>query len=415
MLQQLDLTNNKISGNIPNEIGALTKLQSLDMSVNNLSGNIPKEISALTNLQALGMSSNDFSGYMPREIGNLTVLQTLYLSTNKLSGPIPSTFWHQSGLVDLALGSNNLSGEIPPSICNLRSLQVLYLSDNNLEGSIPDCMGNLSTSLVILPLNENKLSGLIPSSTFTKGCSLQSINLDGNKLEGTLPQTLVNCQDLQAINIGDNEIRDVFPVWMETLPLLRIYILRLNKFDGAILGSSNTENPFPKLQVLDVSHNVFVGSLPDRYFKHFRGMIDSKENYTDDEENLFVESISLILTLKGLDQLLERLLTTFTIINLYNHLLEGQIPQSNQLSTFGNESYMGNAGLCGFPLTRKCDRSDEKPSLQQEDDGESGFVNGFGWQPVVLGYGCGFIIGVFMGCGIIHYERPRWLLKFIFG
>ena len=54
---------------------------------------------------------------------------------------------------------------------------------------------------------------------------------------------------------------------------------------------------------------------------------------------------------------------TFLVkLNLSMNNLEGRIPQSTQLPTFGNESYAGNVGLCGFPLTRKCEGSDEKPS-----------------------------------------------------
>ena len=93
--------------------------------------------------------------------------------------------------------------------------------------------------------------------------------------------------------------------------------------------------------------------------------------------------------------------------------LEGQIPQSTQLSTFGNESYVGNVGLCGFPLTKKCEESDGKPD--EEDDDEYGFVDGFGWRSVVIGYGCGFVVGIGVVYMNIRSGRPRWLVKFFFG
>ncbi|XP_047944087.1 receptor-like protein Cf-9 homolog [Salvia hispanica] len=353
-----------------------------------------------------------------------------------------------------------------------------------LEGPIPKCVGNLSTSLVILHFNANKLSGLIPS-TFRKNCSIESINLNGNKLEGSIPQSIINCQGLRGIDIGDNEMRGAFPFWMETLPQLRILILRSNKFDGTMLVDSNTQQPFQKLQVLDVSQNAFVGSLPNRYFKNFRGMIDAKENQTDSEAYWFLRLIELKITVKGLEQLLERLLTTFTTIDLssnkfsgsippsvgnlnslrylnlsHNTLkehippslggmgllesldlssnkldgkipgglarltflaklnlsmnnLKGEIPQSTQLSTFGNESYVGNVGLCGFPLTKKCAPSDGKPVFPRDDEYE--FIDGFGWQCVVMGYGSGFVVGIGIGYMIIRSGRPRWLVEFFYG
>ncbi|XP_047944132.1 receptor-like protein 9DC3 [Salvia hispanica] len=106
--------------------------------------------------------------------------------------------------------------------------------------------------------------------------------------------------------------------------------------------SSKTEKPFPKLQVLDVSYNAFVGS--DRYFKNFQG-------------------------------------------------------------------------LCGFPLTKICEESDGKPDEEEEeeDDDEYGFVDGFGWRSVVIGYGCGFVVGIGSGYMIIRSGRPRWLVEFFFG
>ncbi|XP_042065433.1 receptor-like protein 9DC3 [Salvia splendens] len=309
--------------------------------------------------------------------------------------------------------------------------------------------------------------------------------MNGNRLEGMIPQTIVNCHDLQGIDIGENKIRGVFPFWMETLPQLRILVLRSNKLGGTFLVYSNTNKPFPKLQVLDVSQNAFVGSLPDRYFKNFRAMIDVKENQTNDGANSFLKTIELKLTLKGLDQLLQRLLDTFTTIDLSSnrfsgiippsvgnlnclrylnlshntirgHIppslegmsllesldlssnrldgeipdgcarltflaklnvsmnnLKGQIPQSTQFSTFGNESYVGNVGLCGFPLTKHCERIDEKSILSQDDDDE--FIDGFGWQCVVMGYGTGFVVGIGIGYMIIRSGRPRLLGEFIFG
>ncbi|KAH6835003.1 hypothetical protein C2S53_003780 [Perilla frutescens var. hirtella] len=229
-------------------------------------------------------------------------------------------------------------------------------------------------------------------------------------------------------------------------------------------------SPFPKLHVLDISRNAFIGSLPDEYLKHFRAMMDIVENVTEDEISWLPNYIESSFTLKGLDQSLERLLTAFTTIDLSSNLfsgnipnsignlqslvhlnlsqnnltghippslgnmsalesldlssnkldgeipseltkftflsklnlsmnnLVGQIPHSTQFSTFENDSYMGNSRLCGFPLTRKCG-GENRPNLvvpeeeEEEGDDQSDFVNGFGWQVVALGYGCGFVVG----------------------
>lgn len=75
-------------------------------------------------------------------------------------------------------------------------------------------------------------------------------------------------------------IEDVFPFWMETLPILRMLNLRLNKFCGD-LDKFTSRYPFPSLLdintadndhlsikhfqrpvIIDFSGNKFVGSVP---------------------------------------------------------------------------------------------------------------------------------------------------------
>ncbi|XP_057796940.1 receptor like protein 27-like [Salvia miltiorrhiza] len=281
---------------------------------------------------------------------------------------------------------------------------------------------------------------------------------------------------------------------MEALPELRVLVLKSNKFDGNMSLPSRSNLPIPKLQVLDISDNEFVGSLPQTYFKNFRAMMDVKENQTnltpsDDDDRYFLFFLEMRITLKGLDQLLRRLLKTFTTIdlssnnfsgsipdsignlnslrylnlshnNLTGHIpaslgnisvlesldlssnkldgripseltrltflaklnlsmndLVGQIPQSTQFSTFENDSYVGNLRLCGFPLTRKCNEENGQRMQPEEEDEEEeyGFIDGFGWKSVVMGYGSGIIVGIGIGCWIIRFGRPRWLVEFFFG
>jgi Leucine-rich repeat (LRR) protein len=49
-----------------------------------------------------------------------------------------------------------------------------------------------------------------------------TIKLNGNQLERPLPQSLANCTKLEVFDLGDNNIEDTFPSWLETLQELQV-------------------------------------------------------------------------------------------------------------------------------------------------------------------------------------------------
>ena len=81
-----DLSDNRLTGSIPPEIGNLKGLRNMHLSRNRLTGAIPPEIGNLTNLATLDLDGNQLTGTIPDEIGDLENLDTLNLSDNHLHG-----------------------------------------------------------------------------------------------------------------------------------------------------------------------------------------------------------------------------------------------------------------------------------------------------------------------------------------
>ena len=85
----------------------------IDLSSNRLTGEIPSEITHLVELVSLNLSRNQLTGQITPEIGNLQSLDSLDLSRNRISGRIPTSLARIDRLAVLDLSYNNLSGQIP--------------------------------------------------------------------------------------------------------------------------------------------------------------------------------------------------------------------------------------------------------------------------------------------------------------
>ncbi|KAL0725793.1 hypothetical protein Bca4012_040392 [Brassica carinata] len=117
----IDVSGNRLEGEIPQSIGLLKELIVLNMSDNAFTGRIPPSLSNLTNLQSLDLSQNRLSGRIPPELEKLTFLAWMNFSNNMLEGPIPqgtqiqtqdsSSFAHNPGLCGAPLKRSCGEGE----------------------------------------------------------------------------------------------------------------------------------------------------------------------------------------------------------------------------------------------------------------------------------------------------------------
>ncbi|KAI3507330.1 hypothetical protein L1887_22297 [Cichorium endivia] len=479
-----------------------TRLINLDLSHNKIAGEIPTYIWEAGNgsLSYLNLSRNQLTGiHEPYKVPDLAVLD---LHSNRLTGAIPvppptatyvdySDNLFNSSLPEsigenlifayfFSVSSNLLTGKIPEAICNATYLKVLDLSNNQLTGRIPRCLIEYGGNLGVLNLGNNSLSGRI-EGIFPSFCGLNTLDLHGNILEGEIPRSLVNCSMLEVLNLGNNKMIDTYPCFLRNNTSLRVLVLRSNNFHGSVRCDEQQHNNWSKIQILDIAHNNFNGTVPETCFWQWDAMMTRD----DDEKHLSFMVLSLnpyyyqdtvTVTIKGLELELVKILTVFTsidissnrfsgeipstigrlsalymlnvshnaftgsippsignlsqlesldmssnkltgeiplvlvtlsflsVLNLSYNQLNGRIPTGKQFQTFGNDSYEGNMGLCGFPLDIKCSGVIVPENAPTFEDS-----NGYDWQFILTGVGFGAGAAVVIGPLVLSKQgRNFW-------
>ena len=245
-LGYLDLSGNQLSGEIPEELGKLADLARLDLSENRLTGEIPAWLGVLSGLSYLSLGDNQLSGPIPPDLGQLSRLSGpiprllgrfsglgyLDLSKNQLSGPIPSELGQSSGLGYLDLSENQLSGPIPPGLGDLSNLRELHLNENQLSGEIPGELGKLA-NLKRLVLWGNQLNGEIPAWLGALS-RLSFLSLGGNQLSGTIPPELGDLPNLEELYLYENRLSGPIPPELGNLAGLDSLLLSGNQISGCI-------------------------------------------------------------------------------------------------------------------------------------------------------------------------------------
>lgn len=257
----ISLSNNNLSGNIPDEIGNLKQLTSLSMSWNNLTGELPLSLFSLSKLEYITLiGTNGLCGTLPENLGNLVNLQSLTLSINKFEGEIPHSIGNLEKLHSLYLENNNFSGELPVEMGNLKNMEWLLLNNNSFSGGIPKELGNM-TKLQDADFKWNSFSGQLPEELFNLP-SLKRLDLHSNRLSGTFPKSMTNMTSLVSIDLRDNRFSGPVPE----------EILSWKIWKGAwgffVAGNDFTEEdvmsyhiPAPEFQVTDINGNIWDNSI----------------------------------------------------------------------------------------------------------------------------------------------------------
>ncbi|KAG6696837.1 hypothetical protein I3842_09G168900 [Carya illinoinensis] len=358
LLESLNLSNNTLSGELPDCWTYVRDLRVLDLSNNNFYGQILDSMGSLVSVRQLHLSNNAFVGKIPTSLKKCSKLKTIDVGANNLSGMVPLWIGNSlPNLVILNLRSNQFYGSLPLSLCHLSHIQILDLSLNKIEGTIPECIYNLtamSTKSTIyytrIPYDIDYASLVWKGreSMFKYSLGLvKVIDLSNNKLHGEIPEGITNLTELIALNLSRNNLSGLITP--------KIGLLR-------------------KLECLDLSRNQLNGQIP--------------------------MSISNLSFLNQLD--------------LSANNLSGKIPIGTQIQSLDASRFLGNPKLCGSPLPNKCiddlhpsyinTRGDKNQNVQENDD-DRFITKGF-YVAATLGF-----IGGFWGVCFMTVLNIRYIMK----
>ncbi|XP_057956696.1 receptor-like protein kinase BRI1-like 3 [Malania oleifera] len=412
-LEKILLPNNFLSGSVLLELAKCKNLRTVDLSLNKISGPIPSGIWSLPNLSNLIMWANNLEGVLPNSIcfngGNL---ETLILNNNLITGTIPPSLGNCTNLMWLSLSSNQLTGEIPASIGNLPYLTILQLNNNMLTGQIPLELSKCQ-SLIWLELNSNNISGHIPSKLASQA-SFKPRLISGKKFAFMRNDAGITCRGTGGLI----EFRGIRAETVVSLPMIRSCPISTRIYSDQTIFSFKSNS---SMLYLDLSSNFLSGTIPESFGSiiHLQVLKLGYNRLTGNIPNSFgnFKDVAVLdLSHNNLQGFIPGSLETLSFLSFFdvsNNRLTGPIPSGGQLITFPSSNYENNSGLCGLPLppcgsslcgftsSMKCgsaDQQDFNPKLE---------ISSIDWKAAVAGYGCGMIIGVFVGNCIIQRKEKR--------
>ncbi len=176
VLRNIELQNNKITGNLPAYFGNFNALKSLNLSDNQINS-LPEEVGNLIQLESLAINNNQLQA-LPDGLALILMLKHLSASNNQIAY-IPSNFAQSRSLETLDLSSNQITF-IPEEIGNCPDLYQIYLNNNKIT-SIPASFANMRDAATIL-LHDNEMQGAIPEKLITAASNINKfVRLENNR------------------------------------------------------------------------------------------------------------------------------------------------------------------------------------------------------------------------------------------
>ena len=413
----LDLKSNLLQGPLPIPPPSTSIYL---VSNNMLSGKVSSLICSLNSLYALDLSHNHLSGTLPPCLGNFSsFLSILNLRSNNFHGMIPQVCTKKSSLKMLDLSENQLEGWLPRSLANCAKLEFLILGNNQLHDVFPNWLGKLP-ELKVLILRSNRFHGDMGSpATNFEFQKLRILDLSYNNFRGKLPLGYFK-NWIAMKNVPEEHL-----TYMQAIATINLLGFALNEnYDYSMtITNKGVKTVYAKIldffTAVDLSCNKFYGEIPEVIGNlKVLHLLNLSNNFLTDRIPSSLGNLhqleSLDLSRNKLSGEIPQQLTELIFLEFFNvsyNNLTGPIPQEKQFNTFQMSSFEGNFGLCGDQITRKCgdSKSLAPPSIFEDYHGsESPFD--FNWKAILLGYGCGLIIGGIIG-HIMITRKHDWFMK----
>uniref|UniRef100_A0A803N2U5 non-specific serine/threonine protein kinase n=1 Tax=Chenopodium quinoa TaxID=63459 RepID=A0A803N2U5_CHEQI len=276
-LREVDFAYNYLSGGIPVEWASL-QLEYISLLSNRLSGEIPKELGKIGSLTTLSLEANQFSGKLPDELGELVNLKTLVLSSNDLRGTLPRTFAGLTNLSDLRINDNNFNGIIPHYIENWKQLQRLEMHASGLQGPIPSSISFLDG---LTELRISDINGSIQNFPDLRNMTgLVRLVLRNCSIAGELPVYLWDITSLKMIFVVGNVVALVANTGLQgqsyqiASAIIRPIVadsehdVSLNNLVGEIPNDINVKN----VKFIFLTGNTLSGNVPSSLLQDGRNI-----------------------------------------------------------------------------------------------------------------------------------------------
>ncbi|XP_060216765.1 receptor-like protein 9DC3 [Lycium barbarum] len=218
-LWDLDLSNNKIQGRIPNW------LEVLDLGNNHLNDTFRMWLGILPNLRVLTLRYNKLHGPIITSSSTqfFTELRMLDQSCNAFTAEIQTSLFQNlkamTRIDQIVKALNNEYYEDSITVVTkglehevvriLSSYTTMDISSNKFDGHIPSMIGDVIT-LHVLNLSHHRLQGHIPTS-LGKLYVVESFDLSFNQLSGEIPKTLASFISLAVLNVSYNHLKGCVP------------------------------------------------------------------------------------------------------------------------------------------------------------------------------------------------------------